>query len=663
MSPTAILSPMKARLSRYATVVVIALLSVVSCAPAEAEDTFVVPNSYIIQRNASYAGALSEDQVRYTVEQSSEHFEVVLPHGYEGQMAAAARTSKELIDPRKVEADCAEILKDPTIAACEPNCWRKAHAVPNDPSFNLEWHLRDSSSYAADVKAPRAWDYGTGGAATLVGVIDSGINVSHPDLSPNLWINPGEPVDGIDNDANGYVDDVSGVNTHFRTSNPEDLQGHGTHVSGIIAARGNNGSGVSGVMWQGSLIVASIANGASNQFSGDAVLQAYYYFYDLKRAGHNVRVVNASFGGDDWSLQEYNAINSLRAVDILLVAAAGNEPRSLDSIPHYPASYDLDNIITVAATGPTGQLSYYSTYGQTVDIAAPGGDIRAGVQIYSTVSPSLSSGASYAYNQGTSMAAPVVTGAIGLLASQRPSLSGAQLKALILSTADSLPQLASYVKSGRFLNIGAAAASEGAADLCPSDPNKSEAGACGCGVADTDTDSDGTADCLDSCASDGQKRIPGACGCGVADTDSDGDGTPDCTDGCRGDGEKTGGGLCGCGVSDADDDGNGTVDCQDPQIIGVTPPPPALTSAKGKATITMTPKDGVKYFLKVVVQDPKGKKLIPKPKTTYYSSHVASRTITKLKSKAKLTVSYAYYYQGSKTVSSSYSQPKRISVK
>jgi hypothetical protein len=409
--------------------------------------------------------------------------------------------------------------------------------------------------------------------------------------------------------------------------------------------------------------VASAANDASNFFSSAAILRAYYYFYNLKRAGHNVRVINASFGGDDWSQPEYDAINALRSVDILLVASAGNDSRSLDLIQQYPASYDLDNIITVAATGPTGQLSYYSTYGQSVDIAAPGGDRHAGAQVYSTLSPSLSSGASYGYKHGTSMAAPVVTGAIGLLASQRPSLSGAQLKALILSTADSLPQLASYVKNGRFLNLGAAAASPGAADLCPSDPNKTEAGVCGCGVADTDTDGDGTADCLDGCPSDGQKKGAGSCGCGVPEADTDGDGTADCVDGCVADGQKTGAGACGCGVSDGDADGNGTVDCKDPQIVGVTPPTPMLKSTKGRVTVTMTPKAGVKYFLKVVVQEPKVKKTTPKPKTSYISADDAATTLTKFKSKSKLTISYAYYYQGSQTVSSSYSATRAITVK
>ena len=653
---------MKVRSLRYALVTVTSVLTAAVCSAAYAE-TFVVPNSYIIQRTSSYIGSLSEEQVRYTIVRPSEFFDVVVPTRYDAQMTSAARRTREVLDPLKVRADCAEILKDPTVATCDPNRWLTFHALPNDPKLSMQWHLVDGSGNGADVKVATAWEYGTGNAETLVGVIDSGIFQSHPDLTPNLWVNPSDPINNKDDDGNGYIDDVHGVNAHFRTSNPEDLDGHGTHVSGIIAARGNNGTGVSGVMWSASIISASVAADGSGGFSDDALLAAYDYFYNLKRAGHNVRVINASYGGAVPVADEFDAINRLRSVDVLLVAAAGNETSNLDKKPSYPASYDLDNIITVAATGPTGRIAFYSNYGESVDIAAPGGDSSLGKKIYSTYSTTVADGAEYVGLQGTSMAAPVVTGAIGLLASQRPTLSGAQLKELILSKADSLSHLTSYVKNGRFLNLGAAASSPGAPDLCPNDPDKTEPKACGCGVPDTDTDSDGTPDCQDGCASDGQKKTAGVCGCGVADTDIDGDMAPDCNDGCVSDGQKTSAGTCGCGVSDADADGNGVADCKDPQLAGVSPPLPTLKSAKGKVIVTMTPREGVKYFLKVVVQEPKGKKTTPKPKTVYHSSDVPSMTLTKLKSKSKLTISYTYYYQGTKTVSSNYSATRTIGVK
>jgi subtilisin family serine protease len=575
-------------------------------------------------------GILSADQVRYTIVKPTEYFDVVVPDRSRVQISAAS-VGREVLNPSKVEADCAEILKDPTVTSCEPDVWERIQAVPNDPYFNAQWHLRDTS-HSGDVSAATAWEYGTGDSSTIVGVLDTGIYQAHPELSPNLWTNPSDPVDGIDNDRNGYIDDVHGANTALVTGNPEDLDGHGSHVSGIIAARGNNGAGVSGVMWQASVVVVSAVVDNSGWFSRDGIISGFNYFYDLKIRGDNVRVVNASFGSSSYSLGIYTAISRLRSVGVLVVAAAGNEHANNDVVASYPANYDLDNIISVAATGWTRRIASYSNYGQNVDIAAPGGDADLGGEssmVYSTYSSNVAGGSNYRYLQGTSMAAPVVTGAIGLLASQRPTLTGAELKALLLSYADSLPQLTSYVKDGKYLNVGAMAASAGGTDSCPEDPNKVRAGVCGCGVADTDSDADGTADCLDGCVADRDKTTPGS---------------------------------CGCGLSDEDADGNGTLDCRDPQISGVVPPTPSLRSAKGKIAVTMTSRAGVKYFLKVVVQEPKREKT-PKAKTTYYSSDAATITISKLKSKSKVTISYSYYYQGTKTVSSGYSAARSSVVK
>jgi subtilisin family serine protease len=604
-----------------------ALLIVSPCGDSVAQPVLTAANRYIIERRSTAVSALSADEITYTTVKGNEHIDVVVPDRYVAQVSAMSRSTAEVLDPDKVVDDCAEIMKDPTVASCEPDILHHAFVVPDDASFHLQWYLRDVLR-DADVEAPSAWDLATGSSGTLIGVLDSGVFQNHPDLSPNLWTNPNDPVDSLDNDGNGWVDDVHGVNTALGTSSPEDLSGHGSHVSGIIAARGNNALGVSGVMWRGSLVVVSAAgNGAGGFFSSDLV-EGLDYLCDLKEAGHNLRVINASFGSNSFSGPMFNAISRLNDADVLLVAAAGNEDTNNDVIPSYPANYNLPNVISVAATGPTQELAYYSNYGSSVDIAAPGGDVSRGGDaglIYSTYSTSVTNGSLYKYLQGTSMAAPVVAGALGLLADRRPSLTGAELKSLLLSTADTLPQLTSVVNSGRFLNVANLVALGEPIDNCPDDP---------------------------------AKMSPGACGCGVADGDSDGDGTHDCADSCPGDVGKTSAGLCGCGVSDVDANKNSTPDCKDPVLAGVVPTVPKLKTTKGKVTVTMTARSGVLYLMKVTTKLGKGK-----AKTSYYSAAAPTYTISGLKAKTSVTVSYQYYLSGSPVVSSSYSAAKKISSK
>ena len=595
-----------------------------SSPPLRAEPTIAIPNRYIIQRNSTAISALSAEEISYTTVKGSENFDVVVPDRYLAHAASHSRRGGEVLNLDKVAQDCAEILKDPTVSSCEPDVWEGVFLAPNDPSFNLQWHLHDAAT-DGDIEAPSAWDSTTGSSDTLIGVLDSGVYIGHPDLSPNLWSNANEPVDGVDNDANGYIDDVHGVNTALNTGSPEDLDGHGSHVSGILAARGNNSAGVSGVMWTASLVVVSAASDNSGIFARSDVIQGFDYFHSLKNAGHNIRIINASLGSSTYSSGMYDAIARLNAVDVLVVAAAGNASRNNDSLPTYPANYDLPNIISVGATGQTKELASYSNYGNSVDIAAPGGDSAVGGtagQIYSTYSNLVSGGSDYKYLQGTSMAAPVVTGALGLLAASRPALTGAELKSLLLSSADSLSQLNSSINSGRFINLGAMLSSAGSSDGCPDDPAKSAPGVCGCGVADTDTDADGSADCLDSCPSD------------IG---------------------KTGAGVCGCGVSDADANNNSTPDCNDPVLAGVVPRVAKLSTKKGKVVVSMESRSGVLYLLKVTTKSGKAKAT-----TAYYSASSPSYTIRRLKAKTSVSVSYSFYLTGTPVVASSYSPVKKI---
>jgi subtilisin family serine protease len=604
------------------------IASAASASLSHAEEIRVASNQYIVQRKpVTDLHAQRAGRVTYFTKNQGEHFDVVVPIKA-GTKSLSASFSTEPVDWLKVAEDCKEIAKDPSIETCEPNTVQTLNTLPNDPLLSLQWGLFDTSVNDADIRANIAWNYTTGSKSTLIGVIDSGIYWQHPDLSSNLWSNPGDPYDGVDNDANGYVDDIFGIDAGSGTNDPNDCSGHGTHVSGIIGAASNNGIGVSGLNWTTSLIVARVAEDCSGSGLLSHSLEGYNYFYGLKRKGHNIRAINASLGSFNYSPAEYAAIQRLNSVDILLVAAAGNETTNVDITPAYPAGYDLPNIISVGATGPTLARPVYSNYGQTVDIAAPGGDQSFYLGgIYSTWSPLSPEGVLYKFVQGTSMAAPMVTGAIGLLASQRPYLNGTHLKGMVLFYADHAPALDPYVANGRFLNVGALAVAPDPADNCPADPNKIEPGICGCGTTDLYIDSDGdrTYNCIDQCTSDPSKTAPG---------------------------------NCGCGISDADTNGNGVADCSDPVVAGIVPTAPSLKSSKRNLTISVTPKSGVVVYLKVVIKPTKGK-----TKTSYYTLTAAIRVIKKLAAGATVTVQYAYMLNGTNPTFSYYSPAKKIKIK
>ena len=483
-------------MKKRALLVAILLATHVFNGHAVAQPVDVVARQYIIQRKSvGNITSLSADQVRYVTIKGSEHFDLVSPDSA-GPTIQSSKAQIEPVDWPHVYADCAQILKDPTVLTCEPNIIVKAYAIPNDSMFSSQWGLHDPTNNA-DINAPLAWDKGTGTRETIIGIIDGGMKYDHPDLMENVWINPAEPypLDGIDNDGNGHVDDIIGVNLADKNNDPYDCQGHGTHVAGIIGAQGNNQQGVTGVNWRASMIAANVF-GCGDGASTANIVAGYDYFYELKKRGNNIRVINASLGGPSFSAAQYSAIERLASVDILFVAAAGNENTNSDTTPSYPGNYGLPNIINVGATGLTLESTKYSNYGQSVDLAAPGGDTNrfgAAGGIYSTwIEPEL-----FKSIQGTSMAAPMVTGAIGLIASQRPHLSGAQLKEMLLASADRIPALVNYTSAGRFLNVGAMSQMPDSNDNCSDDPNKIEPGVCGCGISDDDANNNGVADCTE----------------------------------------------------------------------------------------------------------------------------------------------------------------------
>jgi subtilisin family serine protease len=333
----------------------------------------------------------------------------------------------------------------------EPDRIITSAALPNDPSFSRLWGLHNTGQTGgvidADIDAAEAWNVTTGSRAVVVAVIDTGIDYRHPDLAANMWRNPGEiPGDGIDNDRNGFVDDVYGWDFANNDADPFDDEGHGTHVAGTIGAVGNNGTGVAGVNWQVSLMALKFL-GADGSGTTSAAVAALNYATMMRQThGVNVVATNNSWGGGGASTALTNAIVAGGNAGILTVAAAGNESANNDTTPSYPANVNSTAVISVAATDASNRLASFSNYGATtVDVAAPG------VGIYSTTPNN-----SYASYSGTSMAAPHVAGLVALMAAANPQATASQIRSAILSSAVPVASLAGKVATGGLINAAAA---------------------------------------------------------------------------------------------------------------------------------------------------------------------------------------------------------------
>lgn len=312
--------------------------------------------------------------------------------------------------------------------------------IPNDSSFNQLWGLNNTEQTGgtkdADIDAPEAWDLETG-SKVLVGVVDTGIDYNHPDLANNIWTNPGEIAgDGIDNDGNGFIDDIHGYDFVNNDGDPFDDNSHGTHVAGTIAANGNNGTGVTGVSWSAELMGLKFLNSTGNG-TIFAAIQAIEYATKM-----GVKMTNNSWGGGGYSQALYDAIAAAGEAGQLFIAASGNESNDNDANASYPASYDLDNIIAVASTDHNDDLSGFSNIGHTtVDLGAPGSAIL-----------STTPGNTYSTYSGTSMATPHVSGVASLLWSQFPEMSAAQVKDRILNSVDPIAALDGKTVTGGRLN-------------------------------------------------------------------------------------------------------------------------------------------------------------------------------------------------------------------
>ena len=350
-----------------------------------------------------------------------------------------------------------KLKTDVEVVYAEPNYVYQHTAVSNDTYYtngSLWGMYGDATSPANQYgsQAGEAWAAGhTGSSAVYIGIIDEGAMFAHEDLAANFWTNTFDPVDGIDNDGNGYIDDVHGWDFANNDNSTFDGTGddHGTHVAGTIGGIGGNGKGVAGVSWNVTLISAKFL-GRNGGTTANAI-KSVDYLTDLKtRHSLNLPASNNSWGGGGFSQALADAITRAGIANILFVAAAGNDGLNIETSISYPSGYDNANIIAVASITNTGALSSFSNYAASrVDIGAPGSGI------WSTV-PASSKGkilSAYASYSGTSMATPHVAGAVALYASTHPGSSAATIKSAILSSAVLTPSLSGKCVTGGRLNV------------------------------------------------------------------------------------------------------------------------------------------------------------------------------------------------------------------
>jgi subtilisin family serine protease len=327
------------------------------------------------------------------------------------------------------EAAVAALLRRADVISAEPDYFVHITATPNDPSYDLQWNMDK-------IRAPLAWDLYTGDPLTIIAILDTGVDLDHPDLQGNLWQNFGEiPGNGIDDDGNGFVDDRWGWNVSGNNPNPQDDHGHGTHVAGIAGAVGNNGVGVAGMMWRCRIMPVKVLNYAGNGTYAGVAQGAYY------AVQNGARIVNMSLAGHDYSqiLQDAMTDVYLR-YGAILVAAAGNCANGGPSCGSvnplmYPAS--MQHVISVGSTDSGDQRASTSSYNRFVDLAAPG------QSIYST-----RPGGIYLHMTGTSMAAPHVAGLAALIRSLQPAWNPDQVEDHLKATAVKVGS-AAYDESGR----------------------------------------------------------------------------------------------------------------------------------------------------------------------------------------------------------------------
>lgn len=356
----------------------------------------------------------------------------------------------------------------PHVKGIEPDFLMFPERVPNDPRFTEQYGLRNTGQFipglgigtiGADINVIDAWDITIGSRDTIIAIVDTGLDVTHPDLAPNVWVNPGEiPGNGIDDDGNGFVDDINGFNFGDLNGNLTDDEGHGTQVASVVGAVGNDGIGITGVAWAVSLmglkVTSRIFPGA---LSTSAIVGANDYITMMRGRGVNIVASNNSYGAfipaffEDLPQAGFTAQRDSiqRLIDSggIFIAAAGNNGSDNDQVfTSFPASFQVEGIIAVAATDNNDGLAGFSNYGaQKVDLGAPGVLILM-----------AQAGGGYNFNSGTSMSSPMVAGAVALIKTHKPNASAVEVREALINSADPLPSLQGRTRAGGRLNVARA---------------------------------------------------------------------------------------------------------------------------------------------------------------------------------------------------------------
>jgi thermitase len=350
----------------------------------------------------------------------------------------------------------AEYSKLPEVEYAEPNFEIELDVsegplvpvLPRDPQFSDQWALANSGQrggkQGADISATLAWATTTGSDNVVVAVLDSGVDYTHEDLAQNMWVRPQSMAPYQDNEL-GTIDDLNGYNAVDSAADPMDENGHGTHCAGIIGAEGENNLGIAGVNWKVKIMPLKFMNAGGFGTTKDAI-EAINYVIDRKKAGVNVRIISASWGSTQRSRALETVIRKAYENDILFVAAAGNATTNNDRTPHFPSSYDVPNVLSVAALDRHDQLATFSNYGvKSVAIAAPGVDIL-----------STWLGNQYEEKSGTSMATPVISGVAALIVTQNPRISVDDLRKKLMASTDPIVALKGKTVSGGRINAAKA---------------------------------------------------------------------------------------------------------------------------------------------------------------------------------------------------------------
>lgn len=418
----------------------------------------VVPGEFVVELNPSVvreAGGVS----LMAIESLSRKLGAEVVEQVRPEMVLVRASDQSAVGSRSLEL---RLQENAFVRHVEPNYIYTTSKLPNDPDLAKTWGLKNTGAAdsennmgraGVDVSAEQAWDITTGSKSVVVAVIDSGIDFSHPDLKAQAWVNEKElnGLPGVDDDGNGYIDDIHGYDFAGNKGDSTDDNSHGTHCAGTIGAKGNDGRGLVGVNWDVSMMGVKFLDKQGRGSLANAIKSIDY----ARKMG--ARIMSNSWGGGAASDLLKKAIQEAANEGVLFVAAAGNDANDNDAMPSYPASYDVDNVLSVAAIDNRGALASFSNYGaKSVHVAAPG------VNIISTVP-----GGKYDSYSGTSMATPHVSGIAALLLANNANLTYSQLKKTIMDSSRPLYTLRRRVASAGMADAYYALSGQ----TPPADPN------------------------------------------------------------------------------------------------------------------------------------------------------------------------------------------------